>query len=202
MSRLCIAKLHSSRAIESLGNDLIALRAMRGAQGSQTYSSGGKRSSANDGLPKALVARGGAVQKSPKRFEARPASLPFTGFFCITQRFLTIEWTPPMTAKKSSESDQCLTDDASRLSASEPADPTIKLQQLSLQLAQGAACDVCGKPFEIIRRRGRPQRFCGDACRAAQLTAQKRGWSRGNWSRTREAKKFPQLQPETTNVEN
>jgi predicted nucleic acid-binding Zn ribbon protein len=49
--------------------------------------------------------------------------------------------------------------------------------QLALPLFGSASCVVCGAPFAIERRRGRPAKFCSDPCREAQLKAQKRAWA-------------------------
>ena len=94
-----------------------------------------------------------------------------------------------MIAQKSRESDQCLTGDARTSTAVEAIDRTNKFPQLSLPLAQSTSCDVCGKPFEIVRRRGRPQRFCSDPCRVAQAKAQRSDWSRVNWASRSAAKR-------------
>jgi hypothetical protein len=109
-------------------------------------------------------------------------------FFASSTTFRTIERTVTMTDQKSRESDQCLTGDAPRSTAKTPPGAS-NILQASLPIAQTVACDVCGAPFEILRRRGRPQRFCSDPCRVAQLTAQKRAWSRSNRSRISGAKK-------------
>lgn len=93
-----------------------------------------------------------------------------------------------MTAQKSRESDQCLTGDDQTSTAIEGLDRPIKFPQLSLPLAQSTSCDVCGKPFEIVRRRGRPQRFCSAPCRVAQAKAQRSDWSRVNWASRSAAK--------------
>ncbi|UPJ72791.1 hypothetical protein [Bradyrhizobium sp. 187] len=87
-----------------------------------------------------------------------------------------------MTAQKRCETDQGLTGDAQTSTSIEGLDRTNKFPQLSLPLAQSTSCDVCGKPFEIVRRRGRPQRFCSDPCRTAQAKAQRSDWSRLNWA--------------------
>jgi len=94
-----------------------------------------------------------------------------------------------MTAQKSPESDQCLTGDAQAPPALKGLDRTNKFPQLSLPLAQSTSCDVCGKPFEIVRRRGRPQRFCSDPCRIAQAKSQRSDWSRLNWASRAAAKR-------------
>jgi hypothetical protein len=49
--------------------------------------------------------------------------------------------------------------------------------QLALPLSQTVACVVCGKPFEVRRRRGRPQKFCSDACRDGQRLRQQAEWN-------------------------
>lgn len=51
------------------------------------------------------------------------------------------------------------------------------LPQLILPLRQPASCVVCGAPFEIVRQRGRPEKFCSDACRATQHHTQKITWA-------------------------
>jgi endogenous inhibitor of DNA gyrase (YacG/DUF329 family) len=50
-------------------------------------------------------------------------------------------------------------------------------RQLSMLLVQSARCAVCGEPFEITRRRGRPQLFCSAACRRIQHRAQIASWA-------------------------
>lgn len=94
-----------------------------------------------------------------------------------------------MTTEKGREPNQCLTRGSLMSTAAEALDRTNKFPQLSLPLAQSSACDVCGRPFEVVRRRGRPQRFCSDACRAAQLKAQKSDWSRVHWASRSTAKR-------------
>jgi hypothetical protein len=56
--------------------------------------------------------------------------------------------------------------------------------QARLPLQFAVRCEVCDAPFEIERRKGRPQKFCSDVCRQAQLSAQKAEWQR---QRTTEA---------------
>lgn len=56
---------------------------------------------------------------------------------------------------------------------SEPA----TTRQFALPLPQSAACSVCGKPFEVVRQRGRPQIFCGDVCRRIQQQRQMTHWN-------------------------
>jgi hypothetical protein len=51
----------------------------------------------------------------------------------------------------------------------------IYLQAL-LPLGIKCRCAVCDAPFEILPGRGRPQRFCGDACRRLQIKKQKAAW--------------------------
>lgn len=41
-------------------------------------------------------------------------------------------------------------------------------------------CAVCGKLFLAPKKRGRPIRFCGDQCRIAQASRQKRDWEKEN----------------------
>ncbi|MBR0803589.1 hypothetical protein JQ636_08580 [Bradyrhizobium japonicum] len=74
--------------------------------------------------------------------------------------------------------------------AIEGLDRANKFSQLSLPLSQTSACDVCGKPFEVVRRRGRPARFCSDPCRIAQAKAQRSDWSRVNWASRGAAKRI------------
>lgn len=52
-----------------------------------------------------------------------------------------------------------------------------KPRQLSLLLAQPVRCVVCDAPFEITRRRGRPQLFCSPVCRRIQHRAQIESWA-------------------------
>ena len=51
-------------------------------------------------------------------------------------------------------------------------------RQLSLSLAQPTTCVVCGKAYEVTRQRGRPQLFCGPACRRIQHRAQIVSWAK------------------------
>jgi hypothetical protein len=44
-----------------------------------------------------------------------------------------------------------------------------------LPLSFRVSCAVCGA-FDIVRHRGRPQRFCSDPCRRSQAIEQKRAW--------------------------
>lgn len=82
-----------------------------------------------------------------------------------------------MSQQKAIESDQQVRP-APAPAAREPAPSfPINLQQLVLPLPQPVACVVCGAPFEIVRERGRPQKFCSDDCRAAQHVKQKNAWS-------------------------
>lgn len=39
-------------------------------------------------------------------------------------------------------------------------------------------CAECGKSFLALKKRGRPIRFCGDQCRIAQASRQKREWEK------------------------
>ncbi|TQF31717.1 hypothetical protein [Bradyrhizobium sp. UNPA324] len=104
-----------------------------------------------------------------------------------------------MTARKIFESNQRIASDAARPAALEAA---LNSRQLSLPLSQSSACDVCGTPFEIVRRRGRPQRFCSDPCRIAQAKAQRSDWSRVNWaSRTAAKRNLSTPTGETPDVE-
>lgn len=57
-----------------------------------------------------------------------------------------------------------------------PVETANKFSQLVLPLPQPVACVVCSNPFEIVRQRGRPQKFCSAACRAAQHKQQKLNW--------------------------
>jgi hypothetical protein len=54
----------------------------------------------------------------------------------------------------------------------------VTTRQLALSLVQSAACQVCSAPFEVTRRRGRPQLFCSDPCRRVQQQQQMLDWSR------------------------
>jgi len=78
------------------------------------------------------------------------------------------------------ESGQSVSDDAGVRLANDDLGASNYLHQLSLPLLQSIACAVCGKPFEISRRRGRPERFCGDVCRGTQHRKQKADWGKAN----------------------
>lgn len=82
-----------------------------------------------------------------------------------------------MSQRKAFESDQGVTPSSAPAVCERPGKSTINLQQLNLPLPQPVACVVCGAPFEIVRQRGRPQKFCSDDCRAAQHVKQKNAWS-------------------------
>jgi hypothetical protein len=83
-----------------------------------------------------------------------------------------------MTKRNEIQSDQLLGADASTSAASVGVGEQNYLHQLSLPLTQSITCVVCGKPFEISRRRGRPEQFCGDPCRRGQHRQQKSDWSK------------------------
>ena len=76
------------------------------------------------------------------------------------------------------ESDQAVSGDGEIKPHSKRPPPTNILPQLNLPLAQSVACAICGAPFEVVRRRGRPERFCGDECRGVEHRRQKAKWSR------------------------
>lgn len=130
---------------------------------------------------------GGA--KVARALAPRPAALSFAGFFPCRAEFSDLKRTITVSAQKNCESDQRLTGDARASAAIEGLDRTNKFSQLSLPISQTSACDVCGKPFEVVRRRGRPQRFCSDTCRTAQAKAQRSDWSRVNWASRGAAKR-------------
>jgi hypothetical protein len=90
-----------------------------------------------------------------------------------------------MMLKNEIESDQSVSGGARDDGASAAQEQSVYLHQLSLPLSQSVACVVCGKPFQISRRRGRPQRFCSDACRQVQHRQQKADWSKSNWAASR-----------------
>jgi predicted nucleic acid-binding Zn ribbon protein len=90
-----------------------------------------------------------------------------------------------MTVQNEGESGQTVSDQTADDLISDGLAPPNYLHQLSLPLSQSTACSVCGTPFEILRRRGRPQQFCSDACRDKQLRQQKARWSAANWKTVR-----------------
>jgi hypothetical protein len=85
-----------------------------------------------------------------------------------------------MMHKNKIESDQLVDDNGCTPAAPDGASRPNCLQQLSLPLSLSIACAVCGNPFEISRRRGRPERFCSDACRGMQHRQQKAEWGKLN----------------------
>lgn len=96
-----------------------------------------------------------------------------------------------MSARKIVESNHRVSSGASSDRPNIGADESNILRQLSLPIVQATTCIVCGAPFEIRRRRGRPQAFCDDVCRATQLKTQKSDWSQKNWARKRAARSQP-----------
>ena len=58
-------------------------------------------------------------------------------------------------------------------------------RQFLLPIVQATRCAVCGTPFEVRRRRGRPERFCSEPCRRVEHQGQKSDWGHKNARRGR-----------------
>jgi hypothetical protein len=84
-----------------------------------------------------------------------------------------------MISPTKAESDQLVDNEADAVEARDRAS-SVNYLQLTLPLSLTVGCAVCGAPFEISRRRGRPERFCSDACRGMQHRQQKAKWGKNN----------------------